>query len=282
MIITNENLFLIVLGLIWIIGAVLQDLRRREVDNVWNFSLIAFALGYRAIVSIYVGDYWFVLNGIIGLGIFLILGNIFYYSRMFAGGDAKLLIALGTVLPLSYSWLLNIKIFGAFILLFLVSGSIYVLIWSLFLVLFNLKKFSREFFKQSKNYKLMFLVSLFFAVLWIIFMIFLGRVNFILISLIIVLFPILFVFAKAVEESCMIKALSPNQITEGDWLYKDIIVNGKRIGAKWDGISKKELKLIKDYCRRKILIKQGVPFTPGFLLGFIVLIYLLFKFPGWF
>lgn len=282
MIINNENLFLIVLGLVWIIGAVLQDLRRREVDNLWNFSLIAFALGYRALVSVYAGDYWLVLNGIIGFGIFLILGNIFYYSKMFAGGDAKLLIALGTILPLSYSWLENIKIFGAFILLFLISGSIYVLIWSFFLVIFNFKKFGRKFIMQSKNYKLMFLVSLFFAILWIIFIIFLNKINFILISLIIILFPVLFVFAKAVEESCMIKALSPNQITEGDWLYKDIIVNGKRVEARWDGVSKKELKLIRDYCRKKILIKQGVPFTPGFLLGFTALIYLLFKFPGWF
>ena len=43
----NENLFLIILGLVWIIGAVLQDLKRREVDNLWNFSLIFFALAYR-------------------------------------------------------------------------------------------------------------------------------------------------------------------------------------------------------------------------------------------
>ncbi|MEK6859885.1 MAG: prepilin peptidase, partial [Nanoarchaeota archaeon] len=105
MIITNENIFLIVLGIIWIIGAVLQDLKRREVDNLWNFSLIAFALCYRVGVSVFLGDYWFTLNGVIGFVIFLILGNIFYYSKMFAGGDAKLMIALGAILPLSYSWL---------------------------------------------------------------------------------------------------------------------------------------------------------------------------------
>ncbi|MEK6859261.1 MAG: hypothetical protein AABX54_00450, partial [Nanoarchaeota archaeon] len=156
------------------------------------------------------------------------------------------------------------------------------LIWSFFLVGFNFRKFTLEFKRQSKNYKFIFLISLFFAVLWIIFIIFLGKISFILISLIILLFPVLFVFAKAVEESCMIKSLSPEQVTEGDWLYKDIIVNGKKIEATWDGVSKKELKQIRTYCRKKILIKQGVPFTPGFLLGFVILVYLLFKFPGWF
>ena len=281
MIITNENLFLILLGLIWIIGAVLQDLRRREVDNLWNFSLIVFALAYRTSISVYTNDYWFILNGIIGFGIFLVLGNIFYYSRMFAGGDAKLLIALGTILPLSYGWLVNFKIFGAFILLFLVTGAFYVLIWSLFLVIFNFKKFSKEFRKQSKNYWLMFIISLFFALLWIILIIFLDKINFISLAFVIILFPLLFVFAKAVEESCMIKSLSPSKITEGDWLYKDIVVNGKKIEATWDGVSKKELKQIQTYSRRNILIKQGVPFTPGFLFGFIILVYLLYSFPNW-
>ena len=81
MIITNENLFLVVLALIWIFGAIIQDLRRREVDNLWNFSLIAFALAYRAAVSVYTNDYWFILNGVLGFGLFLLLGNIFYVPR---------------------------------------------------------------------------------------------------------------------------------------------------------------------------------------------------------
>ncbi|VVB78623.1 Preflagellin peptidase [uncultured archaeon] len=282
MFINNENIFLIVLAIIWIIGAVLQDLRRREVDNLWNFSLIAFALAYRAAVSTYTGNYWFILNGIIGLVIFLILGNVFYYSRVFAGGDAKLLIALGTILPLSYNWAVNFKIFGAFILLFLITGAFYVLIWSLFLVFFNFNRFKKQFKKQFKNYRLIFAISLIFSVLWIIAVIFLNKMYFIPIFFVILLFPVLFVFAKAVEESCMIRSLSPSKITEGDWLYGDITINGKKIEATWDGVSEKELKWIQKYSRKNILIKQGVPFTPGFLFGFLVLIYILYKIPGWF
>ena len=76
-----ENLFLIILGFIWIIGAVIQDFKRREVDNIWNFSLIAFALAYRLSLSVYSENYWFFINGLLGLAIFLFLGNVFYYSR---------------------------------------------------------------------------------------------------------------------------------------------------------------------------------------------------------
>jgi len=175
--------FLIVLAFVWVIGAILQDLRRREVDNVWNFSLIGFALAYRFAVSVYIGNYWFFINGLIGFGIFLLLGNLFYYSRMFAGGDAKLLIALGTILPFSYDWIVNLKIFGSYIMLFFFGGAIYVFIWSLFLVGIHFKGFRKEFVKQSRIYRYIFLISFVFVVLWSIGSFFIG-LEFIFISLI--------------------------------------------------------------------------------------------------
>jgi len=268
----NENLFLIGLAIVWIIGAIIQDLRRREVDNVWNFSLIGFALAYRFAVSIFVGNFQFFLNGLIGLGVFLLLGNLFYYSRLFAGGDAKLLIALGAILPLSYSWIVNFRIFGLFMMGFLMGGSVYVFIWSLVLVVINWKRFRKEFVKQYRIYKTIFLISLAFAFLSLI----IGFIEFefIFVSLIFLLFPILFVYSKTVEESCMIKKVSPKELTEGDWLYEDIYVKGKKIKKTWHGVSKGELKLIRGKYSRKIWVRYGVPFTPSFLIGFLGLLWL--------
>lgn len=270
MLVTNQNLFLIILAVIWIIGAILQDLKRREVDNIWNFSLIVFALGYRAIVSVFGNDYWFILNGILGLVIFLILGNLFYYLRLFAGGDAKLVIALGTVLPLSYNWIINFKIFGLFILLFLFTGAVYVLLWSFYLVIKNFNKFKKEFKKQARNHKIMLFSGIGFSVLGIFLIVY--DISFFYLGIIVLLFPLFFIFAKSVEESCLIKELTPKQVTEGDWLYEDIYVHGKKIRVNWDGISKKELELIRRYSKKKILIKQGIPFTPSFLFAFIGLL----------
>jgi len=272
MIITNENIFLIVLGLIWIIGAVLQDLHRREVDNLWNFSLIGIALAYRAAVSVFGWNYWFLLNGFIGLGVFLLLGNLFYYSRLFAGGDAKLLIALGPILPLSYNWLVNLKIFGIFILLFLIGGSVYALFYSFVLMANNFNTFKKEFSKQFISKSNLILIFLVFAIAWTIFMFFIGEKSLILIGFIILLFPILLVFSKSIEEVCLVKEIYSNKLTVGDWLYEDIIVGGRRIKSNWEGVSKNELRLIKTEYRRKILIKQGIPFTPGFLIGYVGLI----------
>lgn len=42
-----KEVFLIVLCLIWIAFAVIQDLRKREIANWLNFSLIIFAIAFR-------------------------------------------------------------------------------------------------------------------------------------------------------------------------------------------------------------------------------------------
>lgn len=277
MLINFENLFLIILGLVWIVIAVLQDLRKREVDNLWSFSLVAFAFAYRMSVSVFNSNYWFILNGLIGFAIFFVLGNLFYYSRLFAGGDAKLLMALGSVLSFSYNWVINLKIFGYFILLFLITGSFYALIYAICLISANPEKFFKEFKKQWINYKKMFLIALVFVFLWALVCFFISKIAFILIGLIVLLFPVLFIFAKAVEESCMIKEIESSRLTEGDWLYKDVRIGSRLVKSKWEGLSKKEVEMIKK-SKKKVLIKQGIPFTPSFLFGFIALLFLMWRF----
>ena len=84
-----EMIFLICLAFVWIVFASVQDLKSREVANWLNFSLIIFALGFRFFYSLFNNNFNFLYQGLIGLGIFFVLGNLFYYGRMFAGGDAK-------------------------------------------------------------------------------------------------------------------------------------------------------------------------------------------------
>jgi hypothetical protein len=222
-----------------------------------------------------------VLNGVIGLGIFFVIENLLYYGRIFAGGDSKLLLALGTILPLSYEWMVNLKIVVIFILLFLVLGSVYALVFSFYLAIKNRRKFKIEFRKGVEKYRKIFLFSLSFFVLWIAFIVYIHDWSFLFIGIIFLLFPVLFVYAKAVEESCMVASLKPLEVTEGDWLYKDVIIRGKKIKSCWDGLSKKELDLIRK-SNKNILIKQGIPFTPSFLLAFIGLLFLIYRYTLWF
>src|SRR3989344_3955943 len=146
----QEYYFLFALALIWTLFATIQDIRKSEVANWLNFSLIAFALSYRAFYSTSTKNYQFLLIGIMGFITFTILAHLFYYGRIFAGGDAKLLIAFGTILPFTnYSSLISISIIFLFLLFAL--GPIYSMLLTIFIAAKNKNKFKKEFRKKTKN-----------------------------------------------------------------------------------------------------------------------------------
>jgi len=213
-----EIIFLAILAVVWIFFAVVQDLRTREIANWLNFSLIIFALGFRFFYSLFNSDFGFFYQGIYGLGIFFIIGNLFYYGRIFAGGDAKLMIALGAVLPFYDNFYENINFFLIFLMIFLFVGAIYTLIGSLWFSLVNFKAFKKEFRKQLRKFKKYYLSGLFLAILLAL----LGFVNGIFLSLgaLIFVFLNLYIYAKAVDESSMVRNVKTGKLTEGDWLYK--------------------------------------------------------------
>jgi len=267
-----EIIFLIVLALVWIIFASVQDLKKREVANWLNFSLIIFALGFRFFYSLFSrGDFAFFYQGLIGLGIFFIIGNLFYYGRMFAGGDAKLMIALGAVLPFSESFFVNLNIFFLFIFIFFFVGAFYGLGISLFLGLRNFKKLKEEFFRQfNKNKKLIYFPMIFGIILMLF-----GFIESLLLFLGILLFviPYFYLCAKSIDEVCMIKKVKTKNLTEGDWLYRNVRVKGKIIKKSWNGLSKNDVKLLKKH-KKKVVIRQGIPFVPVFLISFLILVWL--------
>ena len=261
---------MIVLALVWITFATFQDIRTREIANWLNFSLIIFALGFRFFYSLFSESFGFFYQGLIGLGIFFILGNLLYYGKFFAGGDAKLMIALGAILGFSESFSVNLKIFACFLLIFLFVGAIYGIFMSIYFSLRNFKKFRREFSVQLRKNKKLVILFLFLGLLLMVIG-FLESMFFVLGILIFVL-PYFYVYAKAVDESCMVKKVKTSQLTEGDWLYKSVKVGKKIIKATWDGLKKEEIKkLRKKY--KMILIRYGIPFSAVFLISFLILIY---------
>jgi len=270
-----REIFLLILGLVAIFIASIQDLRKREVENWISFSLIVFALAYRAFYSIYNSDLWFFLYGVVGLIVFVGLGYAFYYSRVFAGGDAKLLMALGTILPISVSYIENIKLSIVFIFLLLLVGGVYGLIFSFVLFVRNIDKSTREFSKQFRLNKKMFYAALIIDILIMVLVLYSDDYILLVFPLIILAFPLLFIYGKTIEESCMIREVSGKELTIGDWLYEKIRVKGKEIKPYWEGLSEKEVSLLKKV--KKIKIKQGIPFVPSFFIAFIILIYLWFS-----
>lgn len=266
-----EVIFLSVLALIWLVFASIGDLKKREIANWLNFSLIIFALGFRFFYSLFVQDgFLFFYQGLFGLGVFFILGNLFYYGRMFAGGDAKLMIALGPVLAFSSDWYINTKIFITFFFLFLFVGAFYGIIWSLFLTFKNFKQFKKGFSKKfNKNKKSVYLF-MFIGIGFLLFG-FKEIVSF-GVGILFFLFPFIYLYARAVDEGCMVKKIKTSKLTEGDWLNDDIKVGKKVVKANWEGVSKKDIELLRK--KEYVWVREGIPFTPVFLFAFIILYWL--------
>ena len=269
-----EYYFLYAIAFIWIVFATVQDLKTTEIANWLSFSLIAFVLAYRAFYASLFEDVMFFVYGLIGVLLFVVLGYIFYYSKVFAGGDAKLLMGLGGIWP--YASFLDYLYIGlGFIFVLFIAGAIYTLVYSLFLISRDWNRFSKEFKNEfGKNcnwfYLGILLLVVFEVILWINF----GYSSFNVLILILVLLPLLYIYTKAVEKACMIKLKGPRELVEGDWLEKEVKIGRKVIRKSVHGLSSEEIKLLRR-AKRKVWVKDGVPFTPAFLIGFLIMVMVL-------
>ncbi len=245
------------------------------VSNWISFSLIIFALGFRLFYSVFeLSDFMFFYQGLLGLGIFFILGNLMYYGRFFAGGDAKLLIALGAILPMSLTFSSNIQYFIFFFFIFLFVGAIYGIIWSVFLFSSKYPSSAKEFKKKIKENKKLLFFSLIVALM--VFSLSFYDVIFSYFGILIFLLPFLLIYAKTIDETCLVKKVYVSNLDEGDWLYQRLKIGKKYIEPKWHGLTREQIKEIrKEYSSVKI--KQGIPFVPSFFISFLVFFWMYFK-----
>jgi Flp pilus assembly protein protease CpaA len=123
--------------------------------------------------------------------LFFVLAYGFYYARIFAGGDAKLMIALGSIVLLGTSICENTLLVFIFLITLLAGGAFYSLAYTFVLTVKKREEFKKEFKKQAKaNKKLFFIFVLISGVLFF-FMIIFGEVLFSLFSIVILIFPLL-------------------------------------------------------------------------------------------
>jgi Flp pilus assembly protein protease CpaA len=265
--------FLFWLFFIGILIASFQDLKRREIDNWLNLFLIFGSLSFIIFKSILEKT----PNMIIQTGFFLlvmfIFANLFYYGRVFAGGDAKLLFAM-TVFFLSENFYGTFTNIFTFIFLLMISGSIYGLGYSFFLYSKDFKEINKEMKEQYRNPFFMY----FFMVGVAFFIIGFVKWFFIPLSIIFLFLPLIYVFSKGLEKVSMIKTVSGKELREGDWLVNDVRVGKKLIRADWDGLSSGEVSLMSKL--KNVKIKDGLPFAPAFLIAFLAYFFLRTKFLG--
>ena len=261
-----------------IVGSI-TDLRTREVPDWINYGLITSGIGLNLLFSVIYSNPSFVINSIIGLIIFFGIAYIMFYAGQWGGGDSQMLMGLGAMLGIDVSSIPNQFLLG-FLINALLIGAIYGLLWSVLLVFKNKKKFWSEFKKilserdAVKSKKIILFGLILLSTIFLFFNSNLIRLMALTLALLIIITFYLWIFVKAVEKSCMYKSVEPSKLTEGDWIVRNVYVAGKYItGPKDLGIRKSQIaKLVKFYKRKqveKILIKEGIPFVPSFLMAFI-------------
>lgn len=265
------DILFITIALIWLSFASVTDLRKREVPDWLSYSLISIGFGLRLMYSISFNDWHYLLYGLLGFSIMLGIGLLMYRARQWGGGDAKLAMGLGVVFATSIAdyFLINL------IINIFVIGAIYGLIWCTVLAIKNKKRVIAELktlLKKRKRQRWI-VLSISITGLVVFFLIHNYFIKMILaLSIIFILvYQYLFIYVKSVENCCMYKFIPASKLLEGDWLARDVVVKNKLIcSSKCLGLDKKNIKEIINSGVDRVLIKQGIPFVPPFLIAVVL------------
>ena len=210
-----NELILILVVMIWLLFALIYDLKTREIPDWISYSLIAIALTSSVIASLEQTSFLPLISSLIAAILFAIISLLLYYTKQWGGGDVKLFIALGLALPQYPSSLLqyfnpNINVYFPLILIInlLIAAVIYSLIYLIILIIKN----KARFLVDIKKYQMRRLKILFMVVAVIIFISsFLFPLQqsryLIIIAVLILIFPYIFAITKVIEKIAMIKSI---------------------------------------------------------------------------
>ncbi len=284
-----------------VIGSI-TDLKTREVPDMLNYGLILLGFGISLLASFIYWDYSYVLSSFLGFVFCFLFASVMFYAGQWGGGDAKMLIAMGSLLGLPLSTLDSLIFIPTsftvgsisaipFLLLFLLciffSGGVYGGLWLFVLLVKYRQEFSSKyivFFTDKKHrlslallhiLSLALVVSSFFThtLLLQLILFFIGMMMLILCHG--------FVAIRILEQIAFIKEIPIAKVTEGDWVAENVIVAGKVIVRKKDlGISREQLDELHALAAKKkiktIPVRYGIPFVPSFLLAFVVCVVLVY------
>jgi len=264
--------------------AAITDLRKRLIPDSLNYFLILFGFGGHLVLSVLQNSILPIAYSLAGAGFFYIISLLMFYGGVWGGGDAKLMVGLGALLPIRpqivfvqyaapWPFILTLWINA------LLFGALFGLVSVFWLGFKNQTIAKKEIKKQFAQAKWMIPVIVAVAVFLIVAYFFnMPPIILGLVGLCGALLPLL-VVTKAVEESCMTKYISPLELVEGDWVVEEIKLKGKTIySPKKYGIEKKDIdkliKLKKKGKLNKVKIKEGVPYAPAILTALLVSIFI--------
>lgn len=260
------------------------DLRTTEIPDEIPYAMTAVALLFYGVQSFLAGSYWPITNSIMVGSALFGFGFVMYYFGQWGGGDAKLLAAIGFLLPTASAVPVASGTALGLIFPFPVSylfnvffvGAVYMLVYAAYLALRNRKiisEFKRD-VKASASMLLVFAGALLLLSLGMNLLLYshfqiqpqISPIFFNSLSITIGTLGIFLIwrFARVVENVGLKKRIPVSKLRVGDVLLSSKL---------WEGITEKELKKIRRSGKRYVRIKEGVRFGPAFPLALLFTIY---------
>ncbi len=271
-----ENWIFISVAIFGVFAGTFTDLKARWSPDWVSYLMIAFGLGGHAIISVFQNNFWPVLYSITAFAIMFCIAAAMFYTGIFAGGDAKMLMGLGALLPIapefvkSASW----PFFITILLNILIIATIIGILTAFYLAIKHYKKFREEFKHEiSKNKLVIYSASI--AMLFIPIIARYANYNLILFTGILAYVFLILVFVlKATEKTCMFKYISPSKLVEGDWIAEPVNVGEYSFKPKRTGIEKRDIEKLKEFENlgklKEVKVKEGLPMIPSFLIALII------------
>jgi hypothetical protein len=200
-----------------------------------------------------------------------------YYAGQWGGGDSKTLMGVGILIG-AQPTLLVFQVLLVFFINIVMIGSAYGLLYSFVLAALHSREFAREFRKHISGWRTLKYICYALAVVFVIASFFmrelLPKLLLIMLSAFSICLFYIWIFIKSLEKAVMIKRVPVEKLTEGDWIVNEVRIDGKYIcGPKDLGIEKEQIELLLRLKKRgkisTVIVKEGIPFVPGFLLAFI-------------
>jgi len=255
------------------------DIKTREIPDTLSFGMIFLGISISIGASILFWSYKPILSSVIGLAIGALIGLLSYYTGQWGGGDAKVLMGLGSLIGVDVFSLSNgVPEFGLFLINLILFGAIYGVLWLLGLAIKNWSLFRPEFRMLRTQRKIIRLrIIILSAVILFTVIVFAFNPEFLMLATIYLLmffalvFLYLFLIVKAVENTCLKKEILVKNLTEGDWVLEKVkLRNADKFIYTKTGITEKGINMLLKSKKKKILVKEGIPFIPSFLIAYII------------